>query len=376
MEIAIIGAGIGGLTTALALKAVNIPFKVYESAPELKAVGAGIILANNAMQVYRHLGVHEGIAQLGNRISVLNITRPDLQVLSASSLLPFENKFHLHNIAVHRADLHHFLSNAIGMENISLGKKLKQIIRHQNRFTLEFEDGAFTDTENVIGADGIRSVVRQQLFGESEIRDGKQFCWRGVVDFDLPQPYHHELNELWGKGKRFGFVKLNEKQVYWYLLADMALIQPGVDPLVFLHDFHPLAKQLVQATPRDKWIAAGLFDLAPISKWDMEGVCLVGDAAHATTPNLGQGACQAIEDAYVIGALLKKNYSIREAFRRYPAIRMAKARYIVDTSWKIGKIAHWHNPLAIALRNTLLKSTPASANNKRLGKIFELNRVS
>ncbi|MBO9732998.1 MAG: FAD-dependent monooxygenase [Chitinophaga sp.] len=375
MEIAIIGAGIGGLTTALALKAVNIPFKVYEAAPELKAVGAGIILANNAMQVYRHLGVHEGIARLGNRISVLNITQPNLRMLSSSSLQPFEDKFHLHNIAVHRADLHHFLSEAIGMGNIALGKKLKKISRHQGRFTLEFEDGNVIDTENIIGADGIRSVVRQQLFGESEMRDSKQFCWRGVVDADLPQQYHHELNELWGKGKRFGFVKLNGKQVYWYLLADTALMTPGVDPLVFLNDFHPLAKQLVQATPKDKWIAAGLFDLAPIPKWYMEGVCLLGDAAHATTPNLGQGACQAIEDAYVIGALLKKNYSIREAFRRYPAIRMKKARHIVNTSWKIGKMAHWQNPFAIALRNALMKSTPASTNNKQLGRIFELDSI-
>jgi len=109
MEIAIIGAGIGGLTTAIALKHANIPYRIYEAAPELKPVGAGIILANNAMQVLRHFGVDEKVIKHGNRISMIHLTRPGLKPISTTDLHLFEKKFNVFNLAIHRSDLHNIL---------------------------------------------------------------------------------------------------------------------------------------------------------------------------------------------------------------------------------------------------------------------------
>lgn len=374
MDITIIGAGIGGLSTALALKRANIPFKVYESAAELKAVGAGIIIANNAMQVYRHLGIHHQIMEPGNRISAITLTKADFKTLSNQSLEPFEKHYGLSNIAIHRADLHQVLIREVGLENIVLNKRLLNIEKLTQGYTLQFEDGTRVDTDYVIGADGIKSKVRQELFAESQLRNSGQICWRGLTEFDLPAEYQHSITEALGKGKRFGFLKINRTQVYWYLLANEGAGDEHSDLSQQVKDFHPLAGQLLKATPKEQILFAPLYDLKPIHVWNTETACLIGDAAHATTPNLGQGACQAIEDAYVLGELLKK-YSIEEAFKKYPLIRKAKAHGIVRTSWTFGKIAQASNPIIIAIRNFLFKSMPPSVNQKQLAQIFSLDNV-
>ena len=114
-------------------------------------------------------------------------------------------------------------------------------------------------------------------------------------------------------------------------------------------------------------------DLKPIKKWQSENVCLIGDAAHATTPNLGQGACQAIEDAYVLGKLLDNGSAIENTFKEYEIVRRKKVNKIVNTSWILGKVAHWSNPLLVWVRNTSLRITPSSVNKKQMNEIFELN---
>ena len=374
MEVAIIGAGIGGLATALALKSAQIPFRIYEGAPALEPVGAGIMIANNAMQAFRNWGIAEAAVALGNRISVMNLTRPDLKPISSNDLGWFEERSGLHNIAIHRADLHRILVNAVGADHIVLNKRLKTISQTESAWELSFEDGTVAAADYLLGADGLRSRLRSALFGNGELRDAGQNCWRGVTDFELPERYHYQLNEAWGKGKRFGFVRLNDRQVYWYLLIDQDLAGITSDIFPFLSDFHPLVAQIIEATPRSGWIVAPIFDLKPMSEWSTGRACLIGDAAHATTPNLGQGACQAIEDAYALGELLKR-FSLDEAIQRYPSVRMPKAHYIVDMSWRIGKVAHARNPLMIGLRNLIMKATPARVNQKQLEKIFSLDEV-
>jgi 2-polyprenyl-6-methoxyphenol hydroxylase-like FAD-dependent oxidoreductase len=374
MKIAIIGGGIGGLTTALALRQANIPFVVYESAPELKPVGAGIIIANNAMQVFRYLGIAGEVASSGHRISIMNVTKPGLEILSSGDLGYFEKKYGVSNVAIHRATLHDILVKAIGQEHVHLNKRLKNISRVEGGFILAFEDGTMEQHEYIIGADGIHSKVRSELFGESELRDAGQRCWRGVTAFDLPESYDHAVNEAWGKGKRFGFLRINANMVYWYFLIKDKYANRDADILPFLHDFHPVISQIVSATPKENLFISPIADLKPINKWSMQNACLIGDAAHATTPNLGQGACQAIEDAYVIARLLKQ-HTVAAAFNIYPTLRMKKARFIVDTSWKIGHLGHLDNNLSIWIRNSLMKVMPDSINKQQLEKIFTLNAV-
>lgn len=371
MKIAIIGGGIGGLTTALTLKQNGQKVTVCESANEIKPVGAGILMANNAMQVFDKLGIRHKVENAGRKISTIKITDAQLKIISDRNLDKFESKYGVYNIAIHRADLQKILANEIGFENIQLSKRVLRIDKNSD-FKLTFEDGTTENYEVIIGADGIKSTVRTQLFGGGGIRDTKQRCWRGVSEFDWTSKYNHEAFEAWGKGKRFGFVKISNKKVYWYAVIKETLMENNTSIIDLFKEFHPDILQIISETTKDKIIFNDIIDLHPIYQWHKGKACLIGDAAHATTPNMGQGACQAIEDAYVLGILFKQGKSVEDVFAEYERLRMKKAHFIVSASWKIGKIAHFENRFAIWLRNALLMSIPKSATEKQLDKVFNI----
>jgi 2-polyprenyl-6-methoxyphenol hydroxylase-like FAD-dependent oxidoreductase len=376
--ISIIGGGIGGLTTAITLHQRGLPIVVYESAPEIKAVGAGIIIANNAMQVFKDLGIDHHITQAGNRISDIKITDQQLKPLSLVSLAKYEQQYGVYNVAIHRGTLQQILADALGYEHIQLNKRLSSITQQNKVFSLGFDDQTHTDTHLLIGADGIKSVVRQQLFPPSYIRNAQQICWRGLCTLALATHYQHEINEAWGKGRRFGFVKINEQQVYWYALVNKKTTNsPTSEQLLNIFaDFHRAIRDIIAATESSQIIENDIIDLQPIYQWQQKGVCLLGDAAHATTPNLGQGACQAIEDAYILGKLLDKGKTLEQAFPEYERLRLKKAHAVVQKSWTLGKIAHWENPFLIGLRNFVLRITPASVNQKQSDDLFDLSKYA
>lgn len=372
-QIAIIGAGIGGLTVALAFKQKGLNVIVYESAAEIKPVGAGIGITNNAMQVFKKLGIHEKIENAGVKVSAMNITDHKLRSLSVMDFKEFEVKYGVCNISIHRAVLQNILAEEIGFESIKLSKRLLKIEQNEN-VKLTFEDDSIETADVVIAADGIKSVVRNQLFDLSEIRDTKQICWRGVSKVSLPKDYNNKAIEAWGKGKRFGFVQINDQDTYWYAVVNESLINQHDDNLHDLFtDFNNDVLDIIKNTSEDTVIKNRIIDLKPIHKWYNKTVCLLGDAAHATTPNLGQGACQAIEDAYMLAELYQEDKPIETVFKEYQKRRIKKAHSIVNSSWRIGEIAHLENSFAIYLRNLLMRCIPTSANNKQLQSIFNVD---
>ncbi|MEK6495289.1 FAD-dependent monooxygenase [Myroides odoratimimus] len=373
--IAIIGAGIAGLTMAIALKRANIPFVVYESTKEIKPVGAGIAIANNAMQVYHHLGVSDLLSEKGTRISTVMLTDMDLNVLTQSDLAPFEDKYQLANIAIHRSDLHKVLVDEVGMKHILLNKRLAHLEKNSDaQYTLSFTDGSTTTHEYVIGADGIHSQVRSGLFGHYPLRDARQVCWRGVLDYDLSDDYNNIALEGWGRGERFGFVKLEGRQVYWYFLVNEHKYLKHKELTALIQDCNPLVRDMIVQTADDDIYLNKIYDLPLIKEWSKGRVCLIGDAAHATTPNLGQGACQAIEDVYIISKLLEK-YSIEESFQRFTSIRRKKVSQIVRDSWRMGQVAQLSNPLITSVRNLAFRLAPSFLKDKQISMMFELQKV-
>ncbi len=374
--ITIIGAGIGGLTMALTLKQKGYPARVYESAPGIKPVGAGILMASNAMQVFKKLGIQHKIEAAGNRISTLDITNEKMASLSSINLQKFENKYGVYNVAIHRADLQRILAEAIGFEDIQLSKRLVSI-EQLDESRLVFEDGSAIKSPVVIAADGIRSAIRSQLFDKSEIRNTGQVCWRGVCEMELPEKYLHQGIEAWGKGIRFGFVRISDKQVYWFAVAkERSVKNKDTNLAAMFKDFHPLVQDMIAATAEENIYFSSIIDLKPFHQWHKKKVCLIGDAAHATTPNLGQGACQAVEDAYAIGELLEANKTFENVFASYQRLRMKKVHDIVNNSWRIGKAAHFENSFTVWVRNNLMRAVPAAASSKQLQKIFDIDYIS
>ena len=338
-EITIIGAGIGGLTTAIALEQKGFKVRLYEKTEQLKPVGAGIILASNAMQVYEKLGLRKTIEQNGYPISKMNITKANLKPLTKIDLSNFEQKNNIKSIAIHRGTLQQILIDSLTSTEIHLNHSLKKVIENANGYSLEFNTKKQSQTSILLGADGINSVVRQNLFPNKRIRHANQICWRGITKYNLPIAFKNELNEAWGESGRFGFVQINKNSVYWYALKTFSgskneLSLNAIEK--YFSSYNPVIKAIIAATKMELINTAEISDLKPTYAWYKKNACLIGDAAHATTPNMGQGACQAVEDAYVLSECLSK-YDTMKAFEIYQNLRLPKTHQVVKTSWRIGK---------------------------------------
>ena len=366
--ISIIGGGIGGLTLGNVLKQQNIDFKIYESAPEIKAVGAGIAMAGNAMQIFDKLGLKEKIEKAGTKMQALIITDEKLKTISKTDVLKLGNKYKVCNIAIHRADLQKILSENIS-EHIILNKRLSTIEKKEN-YHLTFEDKTEIESEIVFGADGVKSLVRNQILKSGEIRNAGQKCWRGILQTEIPEKYSHNAYEMWGKGKRFGFVKLSENILYWYALVNEKFYSDDIDLLETFREFHPDILEMIAETYKDQIILNDIIDIKPMNNWSADNLCLIGDAAHATTPNMGQGGCQAVEDAYVIAKLSESEKDWNIVFSQFEKIRKEKVHHIVNTSWTLGKVAQWEN--CTIIRNSIFRMIPESVNQKQMEKILKL----
>jgi len=376
----IIGGGIGGLTTAIALAQRGISATVFEAAPEIRAVGAGIIMATNAMQVLQRLGLADKVKEKGYRLTGGQIAdqnwRP-IQTIFADYAI---QKFGVGSYAIHRAALQQILFQELPVGTVHLNHKLESVKRSGDKVRVTFANGFEDEADFVIGADGIKSAVRQSRFEEAEYRYSGQTCWRATVNTSIPQKLEKSAFELWGSqpGLRWGMVPVTSNQIYFYATVcapagerdDINTLVPSL--VQQFGEFGETVTNLLAKTDPRNIIRTDIYDFAPIKKWYQGPIALLGDAAHATTPNLGQGGCQAVEDAYVIAKTLSEHVDPEKAFEAYQAIRYAKAKYVVDTSWMFGKLTNLSSPW-IHLRNAAIRLTPASAAKKSSDKLFQLN---
>jgi 2-polyprenyl-6-methoxyphenol hydroxylase-like FAD-dependent oxidoreductase len=382
MKILIVGGGIGGLSTALACQHFGIDYEVFEAAPEIREVGAGIWVPPNAMQVMNRLGLAGEIAKLGKELNSISVGGPAGEKWYTIDTRKIIERYGFGTIAIHRARLQSVLYQAVDKSKIHTAKRLTHFTHAGDGVTLHFEDGETASGHCLVGADGLRSVVRKQLVDDIALRYSGQTCWRGIVKFHLPDDMKDDMIELWGKqpGQRFAYSHIAGDEVYYY--ATLATPAGGKDDPEAIQDFlhkhydrfGTTASRIIAGIDPRHLIRTDLFDFRPIRQWAFGNVALLGDAAHATTPNLGQGAAQAIESAYVLSSCLKeKPNDIAAALKAYEQKRMQKARFIVNTSWKIGQAVNMRNPVGIALRNWLIRSTPDFIAQKQIEKAYTID---
>lgn len=373
---AIIGAGIGGLTTALAFEKLNIPYHLYEKAEDINAIGAGIWLAPNALKVYEWLGILDQVKNAGNSIDRITIATADLQTLTDSKQDEAKEEYGYSTVAIHRAELQKVLANNVASSNISWGKGLKSYTETKEGVELQFLDATTTIVNYLIGADGINSVVRKQLFPKSKIRYSGQTCWRGVTNFKLPEDYNHRGIEMWGKQTRFGISKLSADKTSWFAVAkSKPFLTDNKETLKedLLNEYKKYANvvtNLIANTNIDAILRNDIIDLKPMKKWHTNRVCLLGDAGHATTPNMGQGGAQAIEDAYFLSKIIAKN-TTDSPFKEFQKVRYKKVNSIVNQSWITGKVAHLG--FGSKIRNMVFKNLPKSLIDKKMHFVYRLD---
>ncbi|WP_246183211.1 FAD-dependent monooxygenase [Paenibacillus methanolicus] len=372
----IAGGGISGLSAAIALQTCDLPFALFERFPEAKPAGAGIILAPNALEALRrlHPDLKERAIELGRAFSEMRILSDRGDVLSRMHGGQYGS-----SAALTRTDLHRLLTDALPSEALHLGKKavgVKQcVLAEEQNPILMLEDGSEREGEAIIACDGIHSLLRQQITSPAPLRYAGYTCWRGIASIEIHQPY---LSETWGARGRFGVVPLKNGRAYWYALTNAA---PGDERasamdaaglLDHFANFHDPIPQILRQAQHHPLIHADIADRKPLEQLAYGRIAFMGDAAHAMTPNLGQGACQALEDAAVLASCIQRGNSPQDAFRAYEKLRISRVRRMVADSFRMGKIAQLEQPILCRIRNTVMKLIPDAMNNRQVQQLYRI----
>jgi 2-polyprenyl-6-methoxyphenol hydroxylase-like FAD-dependent oxidoreductase len=376
-KVLIIGGGIGGLTTAIALRQRGFNVQVYENAPVLQPLGAGIVLAANAMQVFRTLGMEDEILAQGKLLRHYSILSQAGDVLAQTDSMRVSQQYGNDNFAIHRADLHRVLLACLGNGVVHLGKRCTGFTQTVRGIQVRFDDGTEVTGEYLVAADGIHSTIRQQLLPKSAPRYAGYTCWRTVID-GWPAGFDGErATETWGHRGRIGMVPLTGNRIYLFVCkkaparSEQMRQYTAAQLMASLHGYHALVPQVLAAAAHHPLLWNDILDLAPLRQFAFGRVVLTGDAAHATTPNMGQGACQAIEDALVLANCFEKFPDGETAFKVFEQKRLARTGEIIRTSRQIGQVAQLENKFLATLRNAAMRWVPESMNEKRLEFLYK-----
>jgi 2-polyprenyl-6-methoxyphenol hydroxylase-like FAD-dependent oxidoreductase len=352
----IVGAGIGGLAAALALHRTGWQVTVLERASELGPVGAGLTLWPNAMRVLDELGIGDAVRARSVQLGANGVLREPSgrQVLRASD--ESRNASEVNDVrALHRADLHAVLVGALPADLVRTGVAVTGID----------ESGVVAGDEHiaadlVVAADGVDSVVRRALWPDRAVRYAGYTAWRGVTKPGVVTV--SGVGETWGRGSRFGIVQLGGDRVYWFAVAnaprDVRYADEWGEVRKRFGSWHDPIPALLDATPRDGVLHHDILDLEPLPSFVHGRVALLGDAAHAMTPDVGQGGCQAIEDAIVLAACVAGETDLSAALARYDRERRPRTQSIAKLARRIGRFAQLDGRVSAPLRILAIRFTP------------------
>ncbi|MBM7118395.1 FAD-dependent monooxygenase [Archangium primigenium] len=369
-RVLIAGGGIGGLTLARALQAAGIGCTVFERAETLRPVGAGIIMQMNAMTALRSLGLADAVAQAGLPLAALSTLDPSGRRITRLPLARIEQEFGGPAIAIRRSRLQEVLLTGLEPERLRTGCAVTGFREEGTRVTVTLSDGTSATGDVLVGADGLRSVVREGLWGDG-LRYSGYTSWRGITR-ELERSEPREATETWGPGARFGIVPVGHGELYWYATRDAPAggqDTPGEGRAALRECFgrwHAPIAAVLDSTPEAQFFRTDIHDRRPLPRWSQGRVTLLGDAAHPMTPNMGQGGCQAIEDAVVLARCLAREAEVPAAFTAYEHRRLRRANAIVTQSFQLGRVAQLTNPVGRFLRDHLARLTPERANLQRL----------
>lgn len=354
LKVAIVGAGIGGLTAGIALRRMGYAVEIYDKASELRPAGAGISLWSNGVKVMNWLGLGDAMASIGGHMERMEYRSHDNKLLSHVDLNPLIEKVGQRPYPVSRTDLQRILLDAFGEENVRLKSKCIGVEQDANSVTVTFEDGHQTTADVLIAADGVHSILRTYVNG-SEVapRYADYVNWNGLV----PASPDISPNDVWviyvGEGKRASMMPIGGDRFYFFFGAPMpkgTVVEPCDRQAELANLFAgwaaPVQNLIKQLNPLET-NRLEISDLDPLTHIVRDRVVLLGDSAHASTPTLGQGGCQAMEDAEILCRyLVTTNLSVADALKRYEGDRKERTNSLVLKARKRADTIYGKDPQA------------------------------
>jgi FAD-dependent urate hydroxylase len=380
LHVVIIGAGMGGLTAALALRQAGYGVELYDRAPVLAPAGAGVSLWSNGVKVLSRLGLGAAIRAIGGPMRQMSYRSKSGELLTSFSLEPLVTAVGQRPYPVARTDLQGMLLDAVGAQHVRLGAHCVAVEQSSSAATAVFADGHRASGDLVVGADGTHSIIRGHVLGQRVERR-----YAGYVNFNGLIPASDQLApfDMWltfvGDNKRVSLMPVGGGRFYFFFDVPLAL---GSTPVgdedgdvasnvqaELRHHFQgwaPEVQRLIERLDPTRVTRGEIFDIAPLAKLVRGRVALLGDAAHSTVPDLGQGGCQAMEDAWVLGnALLTNDLGVEDALLRYESARVERAADIIARARKRSNVTHgiepdktveWYDELAREDGSNILRS--------------------
>ncbi|WP_418128959.1 FAD-dependent monooxygenase [Staphylococcus sp. HKU1] len=370
MKIAIVGAGIGGLTAAALLIEQGHEVKVFEKNNKVSEVGAGIGIGGNVINKLNNHDLAKGLKNIGQIIDTLQVRDEKGKILSAVKL-----KDKTVNLTMLRQDLIETIQSYVPSSNIYLNHRINKLENSPLKVTLHFEEQQSEAFDLCIGADGIHSIARETLYPESKAEYQGYTVFRGLVE-EAHLEDNNVAKEYWTSKGRVGIVPLLNNQVYWFISVnakadDKTLKGFGKPHLQARFNHFPNeVRQILDKQSETDILLHDIYDIKPLKSFVDQRVVLLGDAAHATTPNMGQGAGQAMEDAVVLANCLA-TYNFEEALQRYDNLRVKHTKKVITKSRSIGKIAQLQNRLIVAIRNKFIQLMPNSMIGKQTHFLYK-----
>jgi len=370
----IVGGGVGGLSAGIALSGVGVECAIYERGERIGLGGTGLTLWPNALRALEKLGLDTAVLRHADplvRGEVLTwrggrLTTVDLAEIARRSGRPL--------VCLRRADLYAELLARIGDVPIHTGRRCVSYRTHGTGVVAGFDDGSEAEGDILVAADGIRSRLRNDLLGADPLRYVGWMTWRGVARLPVGTFPSGLYREFFGRGSRFGIFAIREDLVYWYgTLNTAADDRPPIDPshrdeaIAHFTGWPDPAVAAIASTADGDLVRTGVYDTEALPRWTDGRMAVLGDAAHPMTPDLGQGACQAIEDSLCLAEAVAAEPDPAAALARYEAAGLARTAGLVARSRKVGTMRQWRHPLLYALRGAVMRAIPP----KLLLKMFE-----
>jgi 2-polyprenyl-6-methoxyphenol hydroxylase-like FAD-dependent oxidoreductase len=361
VRVIVVGGGIAGLSVAIGLRRSGHDVVVLERAPRIDPLGAGITLFANAMSALDRLGMRDAVTAHG-----APATRSAILTLEGRELAQVPSDLLEGTMAIHRADLQRELAAAAG--EVRLGMEITAVEQHDDGVIAGGADGSEERGDLLIGADGLSSVVRSAV-ADVRPRYAGYTAWRGVSPVPVDSG---RLTESWGVGERFGLVDIGRGRTYWFATKNAPEGEPDehegkkAEILRRFSGWHEPIAAVARSTDEGAILRNDVYYLEPLSRWSEGRVVLIGDAAHATTPGVGQGAAQAIEDAVVLTDRLRGGEDLATALAAYEATRRPRAEAVLKMSRRTDKAAQLASPVGWRLRNALVRGMPERVQRRQL----------
>jgi 2-polyprenyl-6-methoxyphenol hydroxylase-like FAD-dependent oxidoreductase len=361
VRVIVVGGGIAGLSAAIGLRRSGHGVLVLERAPRIDPIGAGLTLFANAMSALDRLGIRDAVAAQGapaKRSAILTSEGRELAQVPQDLLEG--------TIAIHRADLQRELAAAAG--EVRLGAEITAVEQHADGVVVRGGDGSKERGDLLVGADGLSSVIRSAI-ADVRPRYAGYTAWRGVSPVPVGSG---RLTESWGVGERFGLVDIGRGRTYWFATKNAPEGQPDepegkkAEILRRFAGWHDPIAAIADSVDEGAILRNDVYYLEPLPRWSEGRVVLVGDAAHATTPGVGQGAAQAMEDAVVLSDRFARSGDLAAALGEYEAIRRPRTEAVLKLSRRADRAAQLASPLGWRLRNAIVRLQPDRAQRRQL----------